>query len=195
MVEMDALDVIARTRGKVEMDEVPTGGNLFLVWGWPSAVFFLLEFLLWQRFHQLWCLWVWAGLLLVAVPLMVHTVHKDRQRTHTRTRSAKLILDYWMLAGLACCALAFLFGFVGLLRVCLFPIICLLVGIGSFITGEVLRFRPKMTGGLLGCAIGIGSFLLQGEYWHWQILAVSVVSAVTLIIPGYLYNKRIKDGV
>ena len=42
---LDALDVIARTRGKVQMDESPTGDSLFLVWGWPAAVFFLLDIL------------------------------------------------------------------------------------------------------------------------------------------------------
>ena len=32
MEQFDALEVIARTRGKVEMDKVPTGENIFLLW-------------------------------------------------------------------------------------------------------------------------------------------------------------------
>lgn len=75
------------------------------------------------------------------------------------------------------------------------PMISLLVGIGAFVTGEVNRFRPKIIGGLAGAAIGIGSFLLQGDLWPWQMLALAVVSVVSLVIPGVLYKKSIKDGV
>lgn len=35
----------------------------------------------------------------------------------------------------------------------------------------------------------------QGEHWHWQLLAVSFVAFVALIIPGILYNKRVRDGI
>ena len=65
MENFDALDLIAQTRGEVEMDEVPTGENLFLVWGWPTALFFLLEFVLWFCFRLEWSLWLWTGILLL----------------------------------------------------------------------------------------------------------------------------------
>ena len=39
----DALEVIARTRGKVTMERTPTGENLFLLWGALTAVFFILQ--------------------------------------------------------------------------------------------------------------------------------------------------------
>ena len=44
----DALEVIARTRGKVDMDSVPTGGKLFPLWGWLASIVYSLEFLLWR---------------------------------------------------------------------------------------------------------------------------------------------------
>ena len=46
MEQFDALEVIARTRGKVEMDSVPTGARLFPLWGWLTAIFYLAAFIL-----------------------------------------------------------------------------------------------------------------------------------------------------
>ena len=191
----DALEVIARTRGKVEMDDIPTGENIFLVWGWPTAVIFLLEFILWQVFRQEWCLWLWPAIPLIGVPLMIRILKKDHERTHIRTRNAKVVLDYWIFAGAAFGIGGFVFGFAGLYEECYLPLVCLLIGIGSFITGEILRFRPKAICGLAGCVIGIASFLLRGELWYWQLLMVSLVALVALVIPGVLYNKRVRDGI
>ena len=87
------------------------------------------------------------------------------------------------------------FGFTGLYEMVENPMICLLVGIGAFVTGESARFRPMVVGGLAGAAIGICSFVLQGDLWTWQILAVVLVAVVALIVPGHLFEKRAKDGV
>ena len=62
MENFDALDVIARTRGKVDMDHMPVKDRLFLLWGTLGAVFFGLEFVLWQFFRAEWCLWLWIGI-------------------------------------------------------------------------------------------------------------------------------------
>lgn len=195
MEEFDALDVIARTRGKVKMDEVPTGDSIFLVWGWPSAVCFLLEFLLWRWLGQEWCMFLWIAIPMVGMPLMRRIVRKDYDRTHLRSLKSKLILDYWIFAGCACCFGGFALGFAGLEKVCVLPIVSLLIGIGSFLTGEATRFRPMVVCGLVGASLSFLSALFQGEWWSWQLLAVAVVAAVALIIPGYLYKRSFKDGV
>ncbi|MEE3375426.1 MAG: hypothetical protein VZR22_01835 [Candidatus Cryptobacteroides sp.] len=191
----DALEVIARTRGKVDMDKAPTGESLFLLWGTLTAGFFLLQFVLWELLHQPWCLWVWAGAVLIGWPWMILLLRKDHNRTHCRTHEAKVILDIWVFIGAACAVGGFIFGLANLFELFAIPLMSLLVGIGAFVTGEVNRFRPKIIGGLSGAGIGIGSFVFQEELWAWQMLALSVVSVVSLVIPGFLYKKSIKDGI
>ena len=192
----DALEVIARTRGKVEIDTAPTGDRVFLIWGWPIAVFFALQFACWMWLHEIWCLFVWAGIPLVGTPLMIREMKKDRERTHIRTLSSKTVLHYWYFVCAVCFVGGFLFGFMNLAFVCFYPLIGLLIGIGGFITGEVARFRPMIIGGLAGAVIGTGSFLLQGEpLSSWQLLCVSLVAIVSLVIPGYCYVNHFKKGV
>ena len=188
----DALEVIARTRGKVEMDERPIRNGIFLYWGWPTTVCFALMFALWQWLHQEWCLFVWAGIPLVGVPLTIRAFRKDREKTHIRTHASKMVVDYWIFVGAFCLFGGFMFGFSNLGFVCYYPLISLLVGLGAFITGEVIRFRPMVVGGIIGAVIGIGAFMLQGDNSSMQILAVAIVALLSLVIPGHLY---IRNGI
>ncbi|MBQ9411083.1 MAG: hypothetical protein IJU21_05695 [Bacteroidales bacterium] len=190
MEQFDALEVIARTRGKVEMDDVPTGDKLFPLWGWLTAFFYLAEFVLWMLFRQEWCLWLWIGIPLTGIPLMISMIRKGHERTHMRTRRSKLVLDYWIFAACAIGIGGFLFGFAGIYELAENPMICLLLGIGAFITGEECRFRPMIIGGIIGAAAGIGAFLLQGELWTWQTLCVVFTAVSALIVPGHIYFKN-----
>ena len=191
----DALEVIARTRGKVEMDKVPTGENIFLLWGILTSAFFLIQFVLWMALRQPWCMWIWTGAAVIGCPWMIVLLRRDHNRTHRRTHKAKIILDYWIFAGAACAIGGFAFGLANMFELFAVPLISLLVGIGAFVTGEVNRFRPKIIGGLAGAAIGMGSFILQGDLWTWQMLSLAVVSVVSLVVPGLLYKKSIKNGL
>lgn len=191
----DALEVIARTRGKVEMDQVPTGENLFLLWGCLSSVFFLLQFVLWEWLHQEWCMWLWTGAVVIGWPWMISLLRKDHRRTHSRTHEAKVILDVWVFVGAACAISGFTFGIANVFECYAVPLISLLIGVGAFVTGEVNRYCPKVVGGLAGAFIGILSFTLQGELWTWQMLALALVAIVSLVIPGLLYKKSMKNGI
>ncbi|MBQ9548334.1 MAG: hypothetical protein IJV01_04145 [Bacteroidales bacterium] len=195
MEQFDALDVIARTRGKVDMDGAPNGDRLFLLWGSLTAFFYLLEFLLWQVLHRDWCFWLWIGIPLLGLPLMSVILRRDHERKHMRTHGSRLVLDYWIFTACAIGAGGFLFGFFDLYEVVENPMICLLVGIGAFITGEVLRFRPMIAGGLVGAAVGVGAFLLQGELWVWQVPCIVLTAVASLIVPGLLFNRSMRYGV
>ena len=182
----DALEVIAQTRGKVNLDSAPTPNNIFLIWGWPTVISFIAMFALWRMLHQAWCFFTWVLIPLVGVPLMIRQSRNERNRTHIRTHDQKILMDYWIFAGAMCGIGGFALGFSSLSEICFYP----LIGIGGFITGEVLRFKPMIVCALAGAAIGLGSFFLQGEIWSWQILAVALAAFVSLIIPGYLFKKR-----
>ena len=195
MEQFDALDVIARTRGKVDMDDTPTGENLFLMWGTLTSVFFLLQFVLWNWLEQDWCMWVLTGIVLIGWPWMIVLLRKDHNRTHRRTHESRIVLDVWIFVGVACAVGGFVFGLADVFERFAMPLMSLLVGGGACVTGEVIRFRPKIIGGIVGSVLGIGAFILQGELWTWQMLALSLVAVVSLVIPGYLYKNYFSNGV
>ena len=95
----DELDVISRIRGEVNSSKQLTGENLFLAWGYPTAIVLLLEFAALLIWNEDWCDWLWAGIPVVGVPLMMYFLNEDYERTHRRTLDQNVIK--WLQNGIA----------------------------------------------------------------------------------------------
>ncbi|MBR5395955.1 MAG: hypothetical protein IK144_12870, partial [Bacteroidaceae bacterium] len=66
--QREELNIITRIRGEVQSHREPTGENLFLAWGYPTAIFLLLEFAALMLWNKNWCEWLWLGIPLVGAP-------------------------------------------------------------------------------------------------------------------------------
>ena len=153
----DELDIIAHIRGEVQSSKEPTGENLFLAWGYPTAFFLLVEFVALILWNKNWCEWIWMGIPMVGAPLMVY------------------------------------FGFAGVFEQCYCMFQGLLIGMGCFLTGLILRYRPKVVCGIIGSALSFLPLFFQGEYWHWQLLIAAGVTIIALVIPGHLFHNYVKQ--
>jgi hypothetical protein len=191
---MTELDIITRTRSEVLSHREPTGENLFLAWGYPTAFFLFLEFLALILWHKSWCYWIWVGIPLVGAPLMVYFLRKDYDRTGHRTLNSNVILEMWIYVG----CVSFLGGLtMGITDVfnqmyCMFQ--GLLISMGCFLTGVILRFRPKTVCGIIGTVVSFTALFFQGYLWPWQMLIASLVAIVALIIPGHLFRLYVKKN-
>lgn len=70
----------------------------------------------------------------------------------------------------------------------LIPVILLLAGQATFLTGVVLRFRPIMAGGFIWWAFSIPCFFLPMET---QLLFTAIAALTGFVIPGFLLRKKI----
>ena len=186
------LDIINHIRGKVLSRKSDKGANLFLVWGYPAAVFLLLEFGALMLWGQNWCQWLWVGIPLVGAPLMIHYLRKDYDRTGHRTHEEDLALQLWLFVGFACCLGGFATGFSGLFERCFCTFQCLLVSMGCFLTGVISRFRPMTLCGIVGAILSFSCLFFQDDLWPWQLFMAAVITVITLIIPGHLSLRQIK---
>lgn len=193
MQERVELDIINQVRGEVDRRTVPTGENMFLAWGYPTAIFLLLEFLALMLWHKEWCEWIWLGIPLIGAPLMMYLIHKDYERTGNRTHNQDIILNMWICIGFVSCFGGAAMGFSGLFELCYSSFQGLLIGIGCFMTGNILRYRPKTVCGIIAIALSFLSLFFQGESWPWQLVVASAVAVVALIIPGHLYNHYVRN--
>ena len=101
MTTTNELVIISRVRGEVHGDAAVTGENLFLAWGYPTAIFLFLEFLALIWLQEDWCSWIWIGIPLIGAPLMIYFLNKDYARTHRRTHDQSVILIMWIFIGFA----------------------------------------------------------------------------------------------
>ena len=187
------LDIITHIRAEVRSHQEITGENLFLAWGYPTAIFLVLEFLMLMIWHKNWCEWIWLGIPLVGVPLMVYFLRKDYERTGNRSLDANAILQMWKFVGFVSCIGGATMGFAGVFEMLYCTFQGILVGFGCFVTGVILRFRSKTVCGIAGTVLSLTSLFFQGDYWPWQLLVAALVAVITLIIPGHLFNKYVKN--
>ena len=186
------LNIITHTRGKILNHKAPTGENLFLVWGYPTVIVFLVEFaalILWDIFL---CEWLWAGIPLVGVPLMIYFQQKDYNRLGFRSLDANIALQLWLFIGAASALSGFTTGIANVYEQCYCIIQGLLIGMGCFLTGVISRFRPMKVCGIAGSALSFTTLLFQGDLWPWQLFITALIAIVALIIPGHLLKQQVK---
>jgi hypothetical protein len=170
-----------------------TGENLFLAWGYPTAIVLLLEFAALMIWNEDWCSWLWMGIPLIGVPLMIYFLNEDYERTHHRTLEANVILMMWIFIGFASCVGGTAMGFAGVFPFCYCSFQGLLVGMGCFMTGIVLHFRPKTICGIIASLLSAVPLFFQGDLWPWQLLITAIIATIALIIPGHLFKKYVKN--
>lgn len=189
------LDIINRIRGEVMSRKDLTGENLFLAWGYPTAIVLLLEFAALMIWNEDWCSWLWMGIPLIGVPLMIYFLNEDYERTHHRTLEANVILMMWIFIGFASCVGGTAMGFAGVFPFCYCSFQGLLVGMGCFMTGIILHFRPKIVCGVTASLLSVLPLFFQDELWPWQMLISSIITIIALIIPGHLFRRYVKNSI
>ena len=192
MTTTDELSVISQIRGEVRGNTEPTGENLFLAWGYPTAFFLLVEFFALILWNEFWCSWIWVGIPLVGTPLMMYFLNEDYGRTHRRTLEQNVILQMWVFVGFLSCLGGATMGFAGLFPILYCTFQGLLISFGCLMTGLILHFRPKTVCGILGSVLSFVSLFFQGDLWPWQLLVAVFVTVLTLIIPGHLFRRYVR---
>lgn len=70
-----------------------------------------------------------------------------------------------------------------------FPYFIMLYGLGTFISGNFLQFRPLVFGGIIAWTLAIGSAFVEYDY---QMLFGAAAILFSYIIPAYLLRSRNK---
>ena len=194
MSHQEELDIIARVRGEVTQKQKLTGRNPFLIWGYTIAIVYLLTFAAMLLWNSDYCLFILCGIAVVGIPYMQDSLHDDYKKNHMRPKEDGYVLKVWLFVGVALGFAAFATGLAELHHLCLFPLSCLLIGMGGFFTGVIMRFRPKKVCGIIACLLSIIPLFLHGNLWPWQLFAVAIATVIALVIPGHMYNNYLRKS-
>ncbi len=72
------------------------------------------------------------------------------------------------------------------------PYIIVLIGLPTFVSGGIMKFKPLLLGGIIFWAVGIASFFAFKEY-SALLFCFSILCGY--IIPGYMLRMAEKKGV
>ena len=181
----ESLDLIQSMINKTK-NVVADDSFYFLLWGWLVFACCLIQFYLkvYLQFPQHYYVW-----FLMPVGGIISGVYGARQAKKTHVKSfVDESLDYlWIALGLAFMVLVAVNIISGKAWETAFTYYILLYGIGTFITGRLLRFKPLVIGGLFNFVIAAVSVKFSYEY---QLLVGALAILTSYIIPGHLLRIR-----
>lgn len=180
-------DSIRLIQSMIEKTKANISGNshYFLLWGWLSFIgctgqFLLKQVLHYDRHYQVW--WV----TVIGIVCSVYFSVRDRKKERVKTYVAESMGYLW--TGMACSffvlsAITSKTGWGGNV----FPYFILLYGLGTFVSGCFLKFKPLVAGGITAWVIAVIAIYLSHDY---QLLAGGAAILVSYIIPGHLLKMR-----
>jgi hypothetical protein len=190
ITEQESLQII-ESMIRTAKTQFSEDGHLYLLWGWVILVCSLAQFVLMHFVHYPWHFVVW-GLTWVALAYQLVYIRRKRRRLRVRTYTDSILTAVWIAFLVVVMLVAAVLGnifesrgqdFYGMIN----PVLLLLYGIPTFISGSILKFKPLVYGGI-GCwALSVAAAFLPQD---WQTLLLGVAMLIAWIFPGYRLRAR-----
>ncbi len=185
MTEQESLilirEMIERARGDVRQ-----GGYFFLLWGWLVVAGCAIHYGLWDIVGPAQGAFTWAAVGLIGGVGTWIEIRKQKLSQRRKSLGGKGLSVVWTAVGALLLILTGL-GLAGAMTFHeIYPMYMFLYGIGTFITGGIISFRPLQIGALISWGLGIGAFYVDVKE---QLLFIGLAIIVSYLIPGYLLNR------
>jgi hypothetical protein len=182
-----SLQLIQSMISKTKQD-MSDNGIYFLVWGWITFIalagqFILKHFVKYEQHYQVW--WI----IVVGIAFSIWQGLKDGKKQKARTYVGDSMKYLWLGMGISFFVLSMILSKIGW-GSAVFPFFMMMYGLGTFVSGNILQFRPLIIGGILAWALAIGAVYMEYDY---QILFAAAAILISYIIPAYMLRFRNKN--
>ena len=162
-------------------------GIHYLVWGWLTffactAQFILKHIYEYEKHYQVWLL------MLGGVAFTFIYGFREGKRRKVQTYVGESLKWLWIGMGISYFVLSMILTRIGWNNP-VFPFFIMLYGLGTFVSGSILQFRPLVTGGILASVLAMVSAFASYDY---QMLYAAAAILSSYIIPAYLLRKKNK---
>lgn len=169
--------------------EISIKSHFYLVWGWITFIacsgqFILKHIVGYDKHYRVWLI------IFVGVAYSVIQGIREGKKEKVKTYVGESMQHLWTGMGIAYVLLSFVISMTTGWSGNVFPLFIILYGLGTFVSGSILKFRPLVLGGLSAWLIAIGSVYLDYDY---QMLMAALAILVSYIIPAYIFNAREKN--
>jgi Na+/citrate or Na+/malate symporter len=179
----DSLRIIRDMIDKTRQD-FSDNSKYFLLWGWAAFAGCIGQFILKVIFNYPRHYLVWLITIVCAVATVIMVI-KDKRREVVKTYVSETMSSLWTGLGISFTVISVLFSRIGW-QYC-FPFYILLYGLGTFLSGRILKYRPLMIGGVISFVLAAVSVWLPYDY---QILSAAGSLLSSYIIPGHMLRIR-----
>jgi hypothetical protein len=180
--EKESLELISQmirnSRRKLE----DGNGIPFLIWGYTTFFVSMLVFFLVNAKGNYHYYWFWFLIPVIGSAGMFLSGKSIKK--HARNYIDRVIGNIWFVTGIA----AFLLSFCAIyFRIPILTTMFLIMGMGTALTGLVIKFKPLIISGFIGMASCIVPFIIQGNE---QIIVFGVIYLAMTVIPGHILNYK-----
>lgn len=175
--------MIAKTRQNISDNSIH-----FLIWGWVTFAACIGQFILKNvlDYEQHYLIWL---LIFPAAITSFYMGRKQNKKSEATTYLGESMRYLWMGMGIGYFVLSMILTRLGW-STPIFPFFILLYGLGTFISGKLLEFKPLVYGGLMAWVLAIASTFFNYDY---QMLFGAGAILVSYIIPSYLLQVKVNN--
>lgn len=180
----ESLSIITQMIQSAKVD-IRAGSFYYLLWGWLiililSGIFFLEKFTGVTHTERLW--------LLIIIGFVVSAVYGYNQGRNEKsiTYAGRLYMWTWLGFAISYAGLVFLlisgkqYGYIG-------PVVLILAGYATFLSGIIIKFRPLIMGAVLFWVLGVVAWFVHNEFTY-LVEALAILSGY--LIPGYMLKSK-----
>ncbi len=169
-----------------------TKGNLgrnrfyFLLWGWYVFLAIITQFVLKVVLHYERHYLVWWGVVPAVIITIVYTSRQNKRRG-VRTYIGESMASLWTGIGISFFVLSVIISSMHNGWLFSYPFFILLYGLGTFVSGRILKFTPLIVGGMINWVLACIAAYVHYDY---QMLLAATAILISYIIPGHLLAAK-----
>ena len=188
MSEKESLELIMSMINKAK-NRVSESGTLYLLWGWLVLFCCIVQFagLHFFNYENSYFIWFSTWILLI---YQIFYIRKKRKRISVKTYMHEVNGYVWWVFFISLMLVIFIGSYLKKYEV-INPLILMLYGMPTFLSGIILKFRPLIIGGICCWILAVISVFISPDY-HLLLVALAIIAG--WIIPGYILKQNFKNG-
>lgn len=182
--EKESLELISQMIRNTQQKLEKGNGIPFLIWGYTTVVVSVLVWYLFSTTGNPQWNYLWFLIPVIGYPAMMWALRK--QEKGVKTYIDKIVAYIWITFGVGSLVVSITAMFFWQLPI-LFMVV-LLMGIGTAITGLVIRFKPIAIAGFFAILLSVLCLIVKG---YDSILIFALLFLIMMVIPGHILNWKV----
>lgn len=195
--EQESIKIIAQMIQNTQERMKKNSGLPFLIWGYGTIIISLAVWYLLLSTGNPYYNFIWFALPAICTPLTIAVTRKADSEGYIKTYIDRVTGYIWIIFGIGGFLVSILPGIlvnITSIRFNYFPIlfiVLLLMGMGTALTGLVIKFKPCIIGGIVAMILSFLVLIFTGVN---SILVFAGLFIPMMIIPGHILNHTSKKG-
>lgn len=186
MSERESLELIASMINKAK-NRVSETGTLYLLWGWLILFCCIVQFITLHFFHYANGYYVWFSTWLLLI-YQIFFLAKERKKRKVKSYTGEINGFVWIVFFISMMLVIFIGTYLKKYEM-INPLLLVLYGMPTFLSGIILKFKALKIGGMCCWALSVLSVFIPVEY---QLLLIAAAVIAAWIIPGYILKLNFK---